>query len=143
MKESEMYAGFSPEKQAGHEQWLVDRFGGAMQAEIDRGKARLAGMSEEQRLAAFAEGGAAEEALVECFRHGLQPDDPQVVPSIGRHHAWITSMWGRECPPPAYAGLADLYLSHPGFLERYEARGDGFTGWLAAAMKAHAARLAS
>jgi DNA-binding transcriptional MerR regulator len=141
MKDSEMYAGFSPEKQAEHEQWLVGKYGGAMQAEIDRSKARLAGMSEEQRKAAFAEGGAAEDDLVEQFQRGLRPGDPQIEPAIARHHAWVTSMWGRDCPPVAYAGLADLYLSHPGFQERYEARGAGFTDWLASAMKDYAARL--
>jgi MerR family transcriptional regulator, thiopeptide resistance regulator len=141
MKDSEIYAGFSPEKQAEHEQWLVGKYGGAMQAEIDRGKARLADMSEEQRKAALAEGAAAEDALVEDFKRGLAPDNSQVEPSIARHHAWITSMWGRACAPVAYAGLTDLYLSHPGFIVRYEARAAGFTDWLAAAMKAYAGRL--
>lgn len=142
MKDSEMYTGFSPEKQAEHEQWLVEKYGGAMQTEIDRSKEQLAVMTEEQRRAAFAEGEAAEDALAERFRSGLRPDDPQVEPSIARHHAWITTMWGRDCPPVAYAGLADLYLSHPGFRERYEGRGVGFADWLASAMKVHAARLA-
>src|SRR5690606_11361985 len=142
MKDSEMYAGFSPEKQAEHEQWLVGKYGGAMQAEIDRGKARLADMSEDQRKAALAEGGAAEDVLVEHFMSGLRPGDPQVEPALVRHHAWVTRMWGRDCPPVAYAGLADLYLNHPGFQERYEARGAGFTDWLTTAMKAYAERLA-
>ena len=143
MKDSEMYAGFSPEKQVEHEQWLVEKYGGEMQTEIDRGKARLAGMSEGQRRATFAEGDAAETGLLAHFQGGLLPEDPQVEPAIARHHAWITSMWARDCPPVAYAGLADLYLSHPEFQERYEARGPGFTDWLTTAMKAYAARLAA
>ena len=49
-------------------------------------------------------------------------------------------MWGRDCSPDAYAGLAGLYLSHPDFRKRYETIGEGFTDYLAAAMKAHAAR---
>jgi MerR family transcriptional regulator, thiopeptide resistance regulator len=143
MKDSEMYAGFSPEKQVENEQWLVGKYGRAMQAEIDRGKARLADMSKAQRKAAFAEGEAAEDVLVGHFQRGLQPDDPQVGPALARHHAWVTRMWGRECPPVAYAGLADLYLSHPGFQERYEARATGFTDWLTTAMKDYADRQAA
>jgi DNA-binding transcriptional MerR regulator len=141
MEDSEIYAGFSPEKQAEHEQWLVDKYGGAMQAEIDRGKARLAGMSQEQRNEALVDGATAEEALANLFEAGFSPENPQVEPAIARHHAWVAKMWGRDCPPVAYAGLADLYLSHPGFHERYEARGSGFTEWLTTAMKAYAARL--
>ena len=29
-------------------------------------------------------------------------------------------MWGKPCPPEAFAGLADLHLSHPDFVSRYE-----------------------
>jgi hypothetical protein len=39
-----------------------------------------------------------------------------------------------------YAGLADLYLSHPDFVARYEAIAPGFTEYLTRAMKLHAAR---
>jgi hypothetical protein len=38
--------------------------------------------------------------------------------------------------------MADLYSSHPDFRARYEAHGEGFTDWLASAMRAYAARLA-
>jgi hypothetical protein len=51
-------------------------------------------------------------------------------------------MWGKECPLASYGGLADLYLAHPDFVARYEAHGEGFTGWLTGAMKAYAARTA-
>jgi hypothetical protein len=51
-------------------------------------------------------------------------------------------MWGRACPPQAYAGLADLYLEHPDFRATFEARaGAGFLDWLVTAMKTYAARL--
>jgi hypothetical protein len=51
-------------------------------------------------------------------------------------------MWNRTCSPEAYAGLADLYLEHPDFRANFEKQGEGFTDWLAAAMKAYAGRLA-
>jgi len=51
-------------------------------------------------------------------------------------------MWDRPCPPEAYAGLADLYLSHPDFRARYESLGTGFCDYLTTAMKAYAKRAA-
>ena len=50
-------------------------------------------------------------------------------------------MWNRPCPPDAFAGLADLHLSHPDFITRYEALGKGFSDYHAASMKAYAERL--
>ena len=48
--------------------------------------------------------------------------------------------WDKPCPPAAYSGLADLYLSHPDFVKRYETIAPGFAEFLVAAMKAHAAK---
>ena len=143
MTDQDLYKGFSPEKQAEYEEQLVERFGGAMRSAIDKTKARFNSLSKEEQTEAFAEGGRAEIGLVECFRSGATPDAAEVEPAIARHRAWVSRMWGREGSPLAYAGLADLYASHEGFRARYEAHGDGFTDWLVAAMKAHAARQAA
>jgi DNA-binding transcriptional MerR regulator len=143
MDDNELYKGFSPEKQAEYEDWLVERYGGAMRAAIDEGKARFAALSEEERLEALAEGNQAEIALAECFKSGAEPNAPEVAPLICRHHAWVTRMWGRERTPLSYAGLANLYVSHPNFVERFEKHGAGFTEWLSNAMKLYAAALTS
>ena len=37
-------------------------------------------------------------------------------------------MWGKPCPPEAFAGLADLHLSHPDFVSRYETIARGLFG---------------
>ncbi len=71
---------------------------------------------------------------------GLASDAAALDNLLSRHRAWVASMWGRECSRQAYAGLADLYLSHPDFKKRYETIAAGFAEYLAAAMKAHAAR---
>jgi DNA-binding transcriptional MerR regulator len=143
MDDNERFKGFSPEQQAEHEQYLEDRFGPAMRAHIDKSKARFAAMKDQDRRTALEEGGAAETELVERFRAGLEPDDIAVEPSLERHRKWLERMWDRPCEPLAYAGLADLYSSHPGYRERYERYGAGFTEWLARAMKAHAGRMAA
>lgn len=143
MKDRDLYKGFSPERQAEHEEWLVEKFGGAMRAAIDESRARFDKLSEAEQREALAEGGKAETALVECFQSGAEPDAAEVKPLLDRHRAWISRMWGRESSPLGYAGLADIYTSHPGFLERFEGRAAGFTEWLAAAMKLYAADLAT
>jgi hypothetical protein len=48
-------------------------------------------------------------------------------------------MWGKDCDMAAYAGLADMYLSHPDFVARYELLAEGFSQWLPQAMKDFAA----
>lgn len=143
MPDNELYQGFSPEKQAEHEEWLVDKYGAAMRVEIDKSKARFASLSADEKRAAFEEGGQTETALAGNFLAGYAPDDQAVAPALDRHWNWIERMWDRPATPMSYAGLADLYASHPGFRERYEKHGTGFTDWLAEAMKAHAGRKAA
>jgi DNA-binding transcriptional MerR regulator len=141
MDDNERFKGFSPEQQAEHEEWLVDRLGEAARNEIRHSRERFDALGPDGQREALAEGGAVEDELVAHFRAGRAPEEDAVDPSLARHWAWIQRMWGREGTPLAYAALGNLYVSHPGFLERFEARGPGFAQWLADAMKAHAARL--
>ncbi|HYD24266.1 MAG TPA: MerR family transcriptional regulator [Croceibacterium sp.] len=140
MKDKDLYHGFAPEKQAEYEDWLVDNYGDAMRHRIAQSQAAVGKMGPQGMAAAMAECAAAEDALVECFRAGTAADAAGVELALERHRAWVGTMWGRECPREGYGGLADLYLAHPDFRARYEARGEGFTAWLTAAMKAYAAR---
>ncbi len=140
MKNAELYFGFSSEKQADYEDWMVARHGGDMRERIEKSKQRLAGMSEAERRETMAELADLEADLADCLRRGVASDSEALDPLLARHHAWVASMWGRDCTPEAYAGLADLYSSHPDFRARYETIAVGFAAYLTAAMKAHAAR---
>ena len=74
MNDKDLYKGFSPEKQAEYEDWLVDRFGGDMREGIEHSKAKLASLGKAGMAARMAEGEAAGgalrkvplEALVRC-----------------------------------------------------------------------------
>jgi MerR family transcriptional regulator, thiopeptide resistance regulator len=143
MDDKELYKGFSPEKQAEYEDWLVHRYGGDMRQRIEDSKAKVASLGEEGLAARIAEGEAASVALAQAFKAGAAPDDPANDPLLARHHAWIAAMWDKACPPQAYAGLADLYLEHPDFRTNFDRKGAGFTDWLTTAMRAYAARLAA
>lgn len=140
MKTKDLYKGFSKEKQGEYEDWLVEKYGGDMRARIDRSKKAYETASEEQRAAMVRDLEEIESGLAAEMKKGTKAESASLDPLLQRHSAWVGSMWNRPCPPDAYAGLADLYLSHPDFRTRFETIADGFTDWLAAAMKAYAAR---
>ncbi|HWL63137.1 MAG TPA: MerR family transcriptional regulator [Steroidobacteraceae bacterium] len=136
---AELYKGFSAEKQAEYEAWLIEQYGEPMREDIARSRKRHDASTPEQQAAMMAELQQVEEALAEACRRGIDPSSNAVEGLIRRHRAWVASMWDKPCPPEAYAGLADLYLSHPDFVARYEKITPGFTEYLVRAMKAHAA----
>jgi DNA-binding transcriptional MerR regulator len=140
MANADLYKGFSEDKQAGYEAWLIERYGDQMKADIVRSKKAMTKMFEAEQQAMMAALRDMESALVEAMTRGLDPSSDLVDRVIQRHRSWVAAAWDKPCPPPAYAGLADLYLSHPDFVTRYETLGKGFAAWLAAAMKAHAER---
>ena len=142
MTDKDLYAGMvSPEKQAAYEAYLVENYGPDMESHIATGKRAMAAMGESGRAQAMAEIGKIEHGVAEGLRRGLPPDAPSLVPLIERHRAWVAASWGRDCPPAAYAGLAQMY-DHPDFRARYEAIHPGFTDYLKDAMQAWAARQA-
>ena len=142
MDDKDMFKGFDPAKQAAYENELADRLGENGRKGIDASKAHWAKEGNEAFRAALEAGGNAEMTLVERFLAGSAPQEESNVPALERHRAWIGRMWGnKDCPPASYAGIADLYGSHPALRARYEAHGAGFTDWLTTAMKAHAERL--
>jgi DNA-binding transcriptional MerR regulator len=136
MTPEELYKPFSPEKQAVYEDWLIDTYGEDMADAIATSKAHLAKAPEgmEERMNALAD---IEGALVSAFESGAT----ELTEVFDKHRAWVASMWGKPCPPEAYAGLADMYLSHPDFIARYEALAPKFSQWLPAQMKAYAGQI--
>jgi DNA-binding transcriptional MerR regulator len=142
MANADLYKGFSPEKQAGYEAWLIERYGESMRAGIGHAKKSYAELSPTGQEALGKELQELEEALAGALRHGIDPASDGVDALLERHRAWVAQMWGRPCRPEAYAGLADLYLAHPDFVARYERIEKGFAEYLAGAMKLHAQKRA-
>jgi DNA-binding transcriptional MerR regulator len=140
MKDTDLYSGVvDPEKQAEYEAWLVERYGARMEESIETSRKTMAAMSEDERAAAMREFEAVEQGLAEGLRRGVPHQAASLDPLIERHRAWVSSAWGRECTPQAYAGLADIY-EHPDFRARYETIEKGFADYLTAAMRAWARR---
>lgn len=140
MKNADLYKGFSAERQAEYDAWLIERYGDGMKASIERSKTAMANMSEAEQAAVMHELHDLEQALAEGLRRGVDPASGAIDGLIARHRAWVAQAWDRPCTAEAYAGLADLYLSHPDFVSRYETIERGFAQYLTTAMKAHAAK---
>jgi DNA-binding transcriptional MerR regulator len=139
MENADLYRGFSPQKQAEYEAWLIERYGEPMRGHIELSRKAFARMTEEEKQALAEEYAGVEQALAGALREGVDAGSAGVAALIRRHRAWVSVMWGRPCTAEAYAGLADLYLSHPDFIARYERIEPGFARYLADAMKRHAA----
>jgi DNA-binding transcriptional MerR regulator len=140
MANADLYKGFSAEKQAGYEAWLIDRYGEPMREALDVSRKSWAKMSAAEQEALGREIAQVEQALADAQRSGVDSASEEVGALLWRHRAWVGAMWGRPCPADRYAGLADLYLSHPDFVARYESIGKGFAEYLAGAMKLHAGK---
>ena len=135
MSIDDLYKPFSAEKQAEYEAWLIDTYGNQMAEAIATSKPHLQKIPEgmEGRMAKLKD---IETALVDAFEAGADTADNLCED----HRAWVASMWGKNCSKEAYAGLAEMYLSHPDFVARYEALAPKFSQWLPKVMKDYAAR---
>ena len=137
MKHDDLYKGFSPEKQAEYTDWLVAELGESAAERIETSNAHYAAMPDDAKTEAMQTLANLEAALAGSMERGV-PADADVLDTLVAHHRdWVAAMWGRACPPEAYAGLAEMYRSHPDFRARYETIAPGFTDYLVAAMKAH------
>ena len=141
MTHAELYEGFSAEKQEEYERWLIERYGENMREHIDRSRKKLGALSDSEKTRIKEALAEIETDLAEACRRKIPVDSPALAPVLERHREWVAAMWDRPCPPSAYAGLADLYRSHPDFEARYEQLATGFCDYLTRAMKAHAERL--
>ena len=142
MKNAELYNGISAEKQAEYEKWLIERYGGDMPKHIEFGRKKYAAMSDAEKSRYQDEIMAVETAWADAMKNGVSAESRSLDPLLRRHRDWVSVMWDRPCPPEAYAGLADMHLSHPEFVSRYETIAAGFSAYHAASMKAYAGRLA-
>ncbi len=143
MRNADLYKGISPEKQKEYEAWLIETYGGDMPERIAVSARSYDAMSDAQRQALADELAAVERSWSEAMQNGVPADSAVLDPLLARHRAWVAAMWNRPCPPEAYGGLADLHLSHPDFVARYERIAPGFSNYHARSMKAYAARLAA
>ncbi len=131
----QLYTGFSAAKQAEYEAQLVERFGESMRESIKTSRHRVETLSKEEIAGHMQELAEIETALAQHCRMQTAAGDPALIALLVRHRAWVSTMWGKPCPMQRYAGLADLYESHPDFRARYETLAPGLADYLPAVMR--------
>jgi DNA-binding transcriptional MerR regulator len=141
MSNADLYKGISPEKQAEYEAWLIEKYGGDLPERIAISKRKYEKLTDAEKQALQQELIDVETAWAEAMKNGVPAESKALTPLLERHRAWVAAMWDKPCPPGAYHGLADLHLSHPDFVSRYEAIAPGFSDYHAESMKAYAGRL--
>lgn len=140
MQDIDFFKGFTPEKQAAYEAYILETYTCA-DAVIDAGRRRMAEMTRSEVELHMAELAGIEGDLARAVESGVAPDDPILVPVLARHHAWVAVAWGGPPTAEAYAGLGQLYATHPDFVVRYETLQPGLAAWLPRAMVAFASTL--
>src|SRR4051812_5126355 len=73
MSNADLYNGFSPEKQAGYEAWLIERYGEPMRAGLEHSRRHYAEMSPAEREVLGKEFHEVEQALAAGLRVGIDP----------------------------------------------------------------------
>ena len=137
MKSQEMFAGFSPEQQAKHEQYLIDRFGEGMKEGIAQSRRKVKNWTKanwEKSGAAFAE---ICKDLVARMGRKLPAESREVQEVIRRHYQWLKQFWtpNRE----SYAGHT-LLIVDSDLRKAYEAYHPQLPEFTAAAIKVFAER---
>lgn len=141
MKDADLYTGIvDPAKQAEYERWLIERYGPEVSETIEASRRAAGRFSEAEMARAMDDLRRIEHGLRDKMLAGAKAEDQANHELVAAHNAWVGANWGKPCPPEAYVGLADMYLAHPDFVARHEVIAPGFSAWLAAAMKAWAAR---
>lgn len=136
MPAEELFEGFA-ERQARFETDLVDRYGEGVRKHFADSREHTKGWGERDYLAARDEMDALDARFVELLRSGVAVDDPRVFAVLDDHHAAVARFWTPD--RSSYAGLGQLYVEHPEFRARYDAKDPGLAEYLRDAMAAYAA----
>jgi len=134
----QLYSGFSAARQAQYEAELVGRFGEPMRESIETSRRHLGKPGSQELATRMAELAEVEEQLAQHCLRKSPVEDASLHALLVRHREWVANMWGKPCSPVAYAGLADLYESHPDFRARYELLAPGLADYLPMVMRAYA-----
>ncbi|MCR9137782.1 MAG: MerR family transcriptional regulator [Alphaproteobacteria bacterium] len=140
MTTEELYRPFSTAKQSEYQDWLISTCGGDIAERIKTSNEAIRHLPDGME-GAMARLRDIEARLVAAFETATDPSSDQIRETLEDHRRLMAQLWGQDCPPEGYDGLAKLYRSHPDFVARYETLSPKFSHWLPLAMEAHVARL--
>ena len=134
MDMKEIFGGFDPSM---HEAEVEERWGGtdAYKASRDRVQRYTADDWTRQQ----AEQGTIYADAAAAMRRGLEPTSPDAM-AIAERHRQSIDRWFYSCSRVMHAGLADMYEADERFRAAIDKAGEGLTTFLAAAIRANAAK---
>lgn len=141
MPAKDLYEGFTPQKQAEFETWLIEKSGSSIEAKIKHSKSHLAKSDTDAMQQKMIDLADIEAGLAQAMLDGVAPTTKSVMDLLDRHRNWVANMWDRECSLEAYEGLAQTYQAHPEFVARYERLAIGFSNYLPNAMQSYASKI--
>jgi MerR family transcriptional regulator, thiopeptide resistance regulator len=137
MKDQELYWGFSKEKQAEHEKYLIDRYGEGMKAGIAETHRKIKNWTK----ADWEKNGKDFEVIckeiAEMIDDELEAGSAEVQALIRRHYQWLKKFWTptRE----SYSGHAELIMDSD-LRKAYDAYHPQLAGFLADGIEVFAER---
>jgi DNA-binding transcriptional MerR regulator len=134
MDMTELFGGFDP---AAYEAEVKERWGDtdAYKASVQRAKSYTAEDWKRWKV----ENAAIYRDAADAMRRGVAPTSPEAAAIAERHRLSIDT-WFYPCSRAMHAGLADMYEADERFRASIDKAGEGLTAFLAAAIRANAAR---
>jgi DNA-binding transcriptional MerR regulator len=137
MKTGEMFAGFSPEQQAQHEQYLVERFGEGAKQGIAESKKRVQGWSQRDWEQSGTEFNAICQEFVALLQRRKPAGSVEAQAVARRHYEWIRQFWTPT--RISYAGHSQM-IADSELRKAYEAHHADLPQFAAAAIQTFAER---
>jgi len=133
MDMKELFNGFDPSV---HEAEVEQRWSGPA---LEESKRRVKGYTAADWKRQQAEQGALYGEAAAAMQRGVDPASAAAMDIAERHRLSIDK-WFYPCSKTMHAGLADMYEADDRFRATIDAAGEGLTTFLAAAIRANAAR---
>ena len=110
----EMFDGF---ESLDHREEVTQRWGAEAWQDSERW---WSGLSAAEQRDFMTEGAEVSAEWQRACRAGLDPGSQEALALARRHHAWVAQGWGgREVPPAALLGLAQMYVADDRFARYY------------------------
>ncbi len=106
MREKELFKGFSPEEQAAHEEYLVNRYGDKVKKHIDEAKSK--NWSQQAWDEAGKEWIDIFQSLKLLMDQNIATDKVEVQALIKRHFDWLSKIWTPD--KDSYVGHAQGFI---------------------------------
>jgi len=108
MKDEELYQGFSTQKQAEYEQYLIDRYGDKMKTSIAESHKKVKNWTRADWEKSGQEFDQICKDLVKLMAVHGAPDSPEAQGVIRRHYQWLHKFWTPN--KESYSGHSQLIL---------------------------------